>query len=269
MRDKIKVLFLAADPFDDRAPLELRREMEAVQQVIRQGRARDTLELVSHFGTRTRDLHRALLWHEPQIVHFAGHGGASGVLYLGDEHGRPLAVDKDALGRLFGLLEGEVRAVILNACSTLPVVEVLRDVVDYAIGTNRPISDGSALTFSEGFYTALSFGKGIRQAFDFAVNQLQLDGSPESETPVLRMRPGADAEPLLSVPVQGADAGDAGVRQDVNVREIGGRGVRVVADEHEGPLAGGGPVIQTITADTITGSDVNLIGRSSGSRPHR
>jgi hypothetical protein len=207
MRDKIKVLFLAADPFRAGARLELGEELRAIDHAIQLGGARDTLELVSHFATRTRDLQNALLRHEPQIVHFAGHGSKAGVIYLGDEHGEPRAVDKDALGRLFGILAGEVRAVVLNGCHTLAVVEVLSQVVDYAIGTNRRISDVSAIGFAEAFYAALAFGRDVQQAFDLAVNQLMLDGCDEAEVPVLRVRPGATAEPLLPAADRKAAAG--------------------------------------------------------------
>ena len=264
MRKKLKVLFLAADPFRDRAQLALGEEVRAIDQAIQRGSARDAVELVSHFATRTRDLHLALLRHEPQIVHFAGHGGEAGVIYLGDELGNPRAVGKDALGRLFGILEGEVRAVVLNGCDTLPAVEVLSEVVDYAIGTNRRISDDCAIQFAEAFYTALAFGKGVPQAFDRAVNQLQLEGSDEADVPVLRVRPGASDAPLVAVPAD-AEEGDAGattgVYQNVTADEIGGSGTRIIADDQEGPPVLDGRVDQTVAARSITGSDVSIIGR--------
>lgn len=267
MRKTIKVLFLAADPFQSGAPLQLDVEMRAIKEALRQGRARDTLEFVSHSGTRSRDLHRALLHHEPQIVHFAGHGGAAGVIFLGDENGRPRAVDKDALGRLFGILDGEVRAVILNACDTLPVVEVLRDVVDYAIGTNRPIRDSSAITFSEGFYTALSFGKGIQQAFDFAVNQLQLDGTGESGVPVLRARIGADDEPLLSAAAPASAIG-AGVEQDLDLGAVSASKVHLIGEDQHAPGGATGAVRQRVKADSVTSTgEVVITGRRTGAPP--
>ena len=73
MRDRIRVLFLASDPFRDRAPLRLDEEVRAIDHALRKGSARDRVELVSHFATRTRDLQDALMRHDPQIVHFAGH----------------------------------------------------------------------------------------------------------------------------------------------------------------------------------------------------
>jgi hypothetical protein len=201
MRDRIKVLFLASDPFRDRAALRLDEEVRAIDHAIRRGSARDRVELVPHFATRTRDLQDALMKHDPQIVHFAGHGDDPGVLYLGDEHGRPRAVGKEALGKLFGILDEWIKVVVLNGCDTLPTVEVLSEVVDYAIGMNRPLTDASAIVFADAFYGALAMGRTVRKAFELAVNQMELEGNAESTTPVLRIRAGVDPDvPLVTVP---------------------------------------------------------------------
>lgn len=196
MREKIKILFLAADPFRSGARLALDEEARAIDHAIQRGAARDALELVSHFATRTRDLHHALLRHQPRVVHFAGHGDAPGVIVLGDEQGRPKRVDKDALAHLFGILDS-VRVVVLNGCDTLPTVEALSEVVDCAIGMNRPITDAAALVFAEAFYGALAFGTGVEKAFALAVNQLRIEGTAEADVPVLRARSTAGAARAL------------------------------------------------------------------------
>ncbi|HEU0299431.1 MAG TPA: CHAT domain-containing protein [Longimicrobium sp.] len=198
--DRIRVLFLAADPFTDRAPLQLGEEVRAIDHAIQRGTARDALQLVSHFATRTRDLQEALLRHRPRIVHFSGHADQPGVIYLGDEHGRPRAVDKQVLGSLFGILSDTVRMVVLNGCDTLPVVEVLSGVVDYAIGMDRPVTDASAIAFAEAFYRGLAFGQGVRTAFDLAVVQLRMDHPSEAVIPVLRVREGVDPQAVLAPP---------------------------------------------------------------------
>ena len=201
MHDKIKVLFLASDPFHDRAALRLDEEVRAIGNAIRRGRARDSVELVSHFATRTRDLREALLQHEPQIVHFAGHGDAPGAIYLGDEDGRPQPVDCEALRKLFGLLNDTVRVVVLNGCDTLQTVEALSEVVDYTVGMNRPISDDSAIVFAEAFYSALAMGRNVLAAFELAVCQLELEGNPEAGVPVRRVRRGVNLDlPLVAPP---------------------------------------------------------------------
>ncbi|HEX9938237.1 MAG TPA: CHAT domain-containing protein [Longimicrobium sp.] len=214
MQDRLKVLFLASDPFRDRAPLRLDEEVRAIEHAIRGGRERDRVELIPHFATRTRDLQDALMRHDPQIVHFAGHGDDSGVLYLGDEYGRPRPVGKEALAKLFGILREWIRVVILNGCDTLPTVEALGEVVDYAIGMNQPLSDASAVVFAQAFYGALAMGRTVQASFELAVNRLQLEGSAEAGTPVLRIRPGVDpALPLVTPPAgAGPSPGDGGAQ---------------------------------------------------------
>ncbi|HKP76969.1 MAG TPA: CHAT domain-containing protein [Longimicrobiaceae bacterium] len=201
--NRIKVLFLASDPFRDQAPLRLDEEVRAIDHAVRKGSERDRVELVSHFATRARDLEDALLRHDPQIVHFAGHGDDPGVLYLGDEYGRPRPVGKEALGKLFGILGEWIKVVVLNGCDTLPTVEVLSEVVDYAIGMNRPLSDAAAVIFAEAFYGALAMGRTVKESFDLGVSQLEILGSAESATPVLRVRPGVD--PALPLAVRPPD----------------------------------------------------------------
>lgn len=216
MRDTIRVLFLASDPFRDRAPLRLDEEVRAIEHAILRGRERDRVELIPHFATRARDLQDALLRHNPQIVHFAGHGDDSGVLYLGDEYGRPRPVGKEALGKMFGILREWIRVVILNGCDTLPTVDVLSEVVDYSIGMNQPLSDASAIVFAEAFYGALAMGKTVQASFELGVNRLEIDGSAEAATPVLRIRNGVDPYvPLIpaiaAVPSTDAPRGSASV----------------------------------------------------------
>ncbi|HEY0019644.1 MAG TPA: CHAT domain-containing protein [Longimicrobium sp.] len=268
MPDKIRVLFLAADPFRDRAALELEEEMRAIRRALLRGKAHDSLELEANFATRPRDLQLALLEYQPHIVHFSGHGGKDGVLYLSDAAGNPMAVDRVALGKLFSLLDSEVRVVVLNACHTHSIVEVLRDLVDYAIGTNHAISDEGALTFSRAFYTALATGAGVQQAFDLAVNQLELDGSDEASVPVLRKQFGADRRPLRVPPAPEVEP-DAGVlaevRQRARTERVTDSRMEMVGHDHKG-VGGlrGGPVHQDLTAKDVDRSTISIMGTRSG-----
>jgi hypothetical protein len=218
MRKKIKVLFLAADPFRPGERLRLDEEVRAIDQAIRRGSARDAVELVSQFATRTGDLQDALMRHDPQVVHFAGHGGARGVIYLGDEYGRPQPVGKEALGRLFGIRGDAVRVVVLNGCETLPTADVLSEVVDYAIGMSGPIHDDSAARFAAAFYGALAMGETPADSFAYGVNQLELEGNPDARLPVLRVRDGIDTHMAL-VEKPAGDAGTPRQPDPVKLRE--------------------------------------------------
>jgi hypothetical protein len=263
MRDKIRVLFLAADPFGEKAPLELGDEMRAIDHAIQQGSARDALELVSHFATRTRDLQRALLRHRPQVVHFAGHGDRPGVICLEDEFGERRKVDGAALAALFRALDGGVRVVVLNGCHTLPVAAALTRVVDYAIGTRDRIRDETAIAFAEAFYTALAFGKDVRQAFDLAVSQLRVEGNDQADLPALRVRRGAAPGPLLPDPAGRAEAG-AGhgveVDQEAEVGDLQADRVNLIGDDEGGPLASGARISQKFRGESVTAGELNIIG---------
>jgi hypothetical protein len=195
MRDKIEVLFLASDPFRDRAAARLDEEVRGIERAIRGGPAADRVKLVACFAPRTRDLQDSLMLHDPQVVQFAGDGG---VIYLGDAHGRRGVVTAEALAKLFGILSEWIKVVIVNGRDTLPVVEALGEVVDYAIGMDRPLDDASALVFFEAFYGALGMGSTVQGSFDIAVRRLR--GSAASTIPVLRIRPGVDPTVPLVAP---------------------------------------------------------------------
>jgi hypothetical protein len=71
-----KILILTANPTNsDR--LRLDEEVREIQQGLRRSRHYDQFEIIARWAVRPRDLRQALLDHEPQIVHFAGHGTIS------------------------------------------------------------------------------------------------------------------------------------------------------------------------------------------------
>ncbi|HEX8213248.1 MAG TPA: hypothetical protein VF584_23940 [Longimicrobium sp.] len=200
MQENVEALFLASDPFREGASLRLHTEVRGVERAIRRGRARDRVKLVPCFAPRTRDLQEALLLHDPRIVHFAGPGDGRGVIYLADAYGRRGVVEKEALAKLFGILSEWIKVVILNGYPTLPVVEALSDVVDYAIGMDQPLSDASAIVFAEAFYGALGMGKTVQASFELAASRLESEAHAASAIPVLRIRTGVDPTvPLVAL----------------------------------------------------------------------
>lgn len=196
MREKIRVLLLAADPFTE-TRLRLEEEVRAIDGAIQQGNGRDRLELLPHLAVRVRDLQAVLLRHRPHIVHFAGHGDVSGGIVVGDDFGQPKAVARDALNLLFRVLANPPRVVVLNACSTLTPENADDNVVDVIIGMNNEIGDDAAIFFAEGFYGALGEGETVAKAFEHGVVRLKLEGSPDAMMPVLRIRPGVNPETLF------------------------------------------------------------------------
>lgn len=218
MAEKIKVLFLSADPGSTGARLRLDVEVRTVTEAIRKARERDSLEFVSEWAVRAGDLQHALLWHKPAVVHFSGHGTGTDGIFLEDGQGNARAVSKEALAGLFTILRRSIRVVVLNACETQPTVEAFRSVVDYTVGMNTIISDRAAICFAEGFYGALAFGMGVEDAFALGVNRLREEGIPESDAPRLFVREGADSNPLI-VPARPPEPEESAPMGPISLRD--------------------------------------------------
>jgi hypothetical protein len=55
---------------------------------------------------------------------------------------------------------------------------------------NQTIGDKAAIKFAVGFYNALGAGRSYEDCFEFGCTSVDLQGIPESETPVIQARPG-------------------------------------------------------------------------------
>ena len=198
MDDKIRILFLAADPLNVGYRPRLGEEIREIGREIRAGSNRESFDLKSEWAVRPSDLQTVLLQHNPHIVHFSGHGSRYQGIILEDDDGNMHPVGKKVLADLFRLVGGNLRVVVLNACFTRIQGEVFQQVVDYTIGMNKAIGDQAAVAFSAAFYRALAFGHSVQQAYGLAKNQLDLLKIPESKKIEILIREGVDAsKPFL------------------------------------------------------------------------
>jgi CHAT domain len=180
---KRTILLLAANPAST-AALDLQSEYEAIEQSLSRATKQHTFRVVSVAAVTDDGLRRALLDHEPVIVHFSGHGAGRRGLVL-EEAGEPLFISGDALAGLLDLCSGHVKCVVLNACYSEVQALSISSVVEYVIGMSRAIRDRAAIKFSTGFYDALASGRSYTEAFRFGCNAISLRGIPESLTPTL------------------------------------------------------------------------------------
>jgi HEAT repeats len=119
-----------------------RREIE--EGLIKRSKHRDRFRLDKQDAVRPRDIQRALLDINPQIVHFAGYGKGEEGLIFEDELGHPKFVDGAALAGLFSLFSDQLKCVVLNAyysqamveeeAQALRVVKLAMDEVDLMLG---------------------------------------------------------------------------------------------------------------------------------------
>ena len=98
---------------------------------------------------RSRKRHRECARSEqPSLVHFAGHGGESGIVAFD----RELALSQ--LKTVLGAHAARLKVVVLNVCDTAELAVGLSEHVAAAIGMRGPIRNSEATRFAQVFYRA-------------------------------------------------------------------------------------------------------------------
>ena len=183
-----KILILAANP-KTTPRLRLDEEIREIEEGLRLAKHRDQFEIKSRHAVRLKDIRRALLEYEPQIVHVAGHGKKEGLL-VEDELGMAVLISAKALSGLFELFSSQVECVILSACYSAPQANAISKHIDYVIGMRRQIKDKASIEFAVGFYDALGAGRSVEEAFKFGCNAIlqRYPDLPQHLIPVLKKR---------------------------------------------------------------------------------
>lgn len=180
----IKILFLASNPLDTQ-PLKLDEEMREIDLALRKSEFRDKFDLVQHWAIRAKDIQELLLRHQPDIVHFSGHGSEASEIILQNNDGASHPVNSRALSQLFSILKDNVRCVVLNACYTKEQAEAIAKNIDCVVGMSKAIGDNAAISFASAFYLGLGYGRDVQTAFDLGCVQIDLENLNEQDTPKL------------------------------------------------------------------------------------
>ena len=222
---KQTILFLAANPTGtDRLALD--REARAIHVELERSGARDWFELETRWAAEPLDLLRELRKLRPTMVHFSGHGGGSAVgthrtapsrdvlsasglsvsqaggrqehgLYFQGPDGRSQLVSTEALEATFGAAGASVRLVLLSACYSEVQADALLAHVDCVVGMSGAIRDDAARSFAIGFYGGLGERESVEAAYRQGRAAISLEGLPDGERPLLKVRPGVDAGKLV------------------------------------------------------------------------
>jgi hypothetical protein len=180
----LRILFLTANPTGTTA-LRLGEEAREIENGLRRSSLRDTFEFRSRWAVPPRDIRRAFLDYEPDIVHFSGHGVGEQGLVFEDDAGELAVVPTDALAKLFELVSDRVKCVVLNACYSEAQAKAITGHINFVIGMQWEVGDRAAIEFSVGFYDALGAGRSVPVAYQFGCNAIELVGLDEHLTPVL------------------------------------------------------------------------------------
>jgi hypothetical protein len=210
MNQPKKILILSANPIDT-ARLRLDEQVREIEEGLRRSKCRDQFEIKSKWAVRLKDIRRALLDYEPQIVHFCGYGEEDG-LKVEDEKGNTVLVPPHALSGLFELFAKQIECVLLNACYSEKQANAMSQHISYVIGMSHSIRSETAIEFAVGFYDGLGAGKPVEEAFKFGRNAIQLYNIPGHLAPLLLVKKPVSPPP----PIPPNDTG-----RDENSRDPG------------------------------------------------
>ena len=205
-----KILLLASNPLET-GRLRLDEERREIKEALQKASEREQFVIESVSAVRYRDLNRAILTIEPNIVHFSGHGigtelkegedsnsrklvfdvlqSDQGGLIVEDESRRVTLVSTKAVADLFKLFADTVECVVINACFSHVQAKAIAEYIPYVVGMGTAIGDRAAIEFAKAFYDALGAGKSYEWAFKYACTAIDLAGIPESNTPKLFQKP--------------------------------------------------------------------------------
>jgi len=187
-RSTVKTILILTGNPKGTTPLRLDQEVRDISEGLKRSQHRDAFRIEQRWAVRPRDVQRAMLDLDPQIVHFSGHGEGEEGLAFEDESGKVKFVDAEALAGLFELFADQVECVILNACYSEVQAEAICQHISAVIGMKKTIGDRAALEFAVGFYDALGAGRSIEFAHKLGCSAIRTAGIAENLTPVLKQK---------------------------------------------------------------------------------
>jgi hypothetical protein len=197
MLKMLKLLIMMVNS-EGEAWLRLDYEFREIFRNIMMSKYSDCFQLAPVVAVRPKDILYYLNHYKPDILHFSGHGDASGHLVFVDDQGlsRPLPIN--AIKAAFQSLSQPCKIIVLNSCYSEKLSDALKEVVEYAtIGMCKPINDRSAISFAAQFYQALGFGCCLNEAFKQAKAALLLEGLSGNTIPTLVCRNGQDPNEIF------------------------------------------------------------------------
>lgn len=218
MSTPIKILFLYANP-RNLSRIRLDEEVRRVELAIELAPFGDRFQIIKQPAVKAGDLQRLLLKHQPQILHFSGHGSRTEGIFLENDRGKAEYVTPKALAHLLGNIRDNLFLVVFNACYSVRQAKAISKIVDFTIGMRDTIFDESAIEFSTALYRALAFDRSIDTCFQLGKNSLMLANIPEDKIPSLLAENGAD--PTTTFPLSHKASGSCqSARQEAPVRKI-------------------------------------------------
>ena len=196
--EKITVLFFAINPKDtDR--LRLDAEVRSIQEIIRKSEHRDSISFESRWAVQPLDIFQAINELNPDVIHFSGHGTDTGELVLENPDGSAKYVSKESIAQTISVFSDKIHLILFNACFSCEQAQAVTEHVDAAIGMKKSISDIGARVFAAQFYSALGFGRTLKNAFEQAKAALTIESPVDRDIPELYIKDGIEPDDMYIV----------------------------------------------------------------------
>jgi hypothetical protein len=159
----MKILYVASTP-QDRQSLLVERDITELQQKIGTRPNGQQVELEFLPELRIEDFGSAVSKAKATIIHFAAHGDVRHLEFK-NSFNKTVPLNADRLAALLGI-PNPPRLIYLSACNSIKIAEKLSKSVEFAIGTDAPVTNRSARASANLFYEHLMNGATVQQAFD-------------------------------------------------------------------------------------------------------
>lgn len=179
-RRKKKALFMSASPVTGtrlRVDEEYSRITKDLRQILE---PKVNLSVEHEWAVKKEEMQNSIANHKPNILHFSGHGNQTQLCFA-DANGNNVRVSGKAFLDLIKLNSDTIECVILNSCYSLDICQLMAGGGIFLIGCNDPIGDNAAITFSQGFYSAIADGKTYQEAFDFGKARVNIEIGPDAD----------------------------------------------------------------------------------------
>jgi len=188
----MKILFLGAPPGHG-GFIYLQSEAREISGLIQADAAKIAVEIVLDWPRTTDMLQKALISHQPDIVHFSGCGEVIKDIIFEGKDGTWESLSKRIWSTSLRQLKDKIRIVLLNGYQSEKPLNAFTEATDFVVGIGPSAVGKSAAYFCASFYQALALGCSVKDAFNLAVNQLTLPSASKTAMPKLFTRRGGNA----------------------------------------------------------------------------
>jgi hypothetical protein len=180
---RLSVLYLTAN---SRKDLDLDEEFKLVLKEVRGSIYRDNIRIEHRPAADVDSVVDGLNDLRPRVVHFSGHGNATGIALKSRTGG----VSFDLLKKLLSATDTPPDVVVLNSCKSADARRMLIPPAKAIVVMRDSISDFAASIFATKFYGAIAAGQSVKKAFEQGVVAIEAAAIGDFDIPVLLVADG-------------------------------------------------------------------------------